>query len=114
MNSTPGRDEASYKEFLEAKIVEKDAEIKVLQEKVKQLQSEKGISSARDGLTFNSHTGLWSDQSGQLYCPKCLDKDKRNPLKNETYGWRCTAGGHYHSNPDRNPNLDPPPRDWQA
>src|SRR5258706_16471414 len=86
-------EQASYIEHLEAQVRELKVEID-------RLKKEKGISGPREGLTFNSHTGLWADAGGQLYCPKCLDGDKRNPLKIESHGWRCTAGAHYFSNPD--------------
>jgi hypothetical protein len=98
------RDEASYKAFLEDKVAQLEAQVKSLQEQIKQLQREKGISSAREGLTFNGHSGLWADQAGQLYCPKCLNSDKRNPLKTEQWGWRCTAAGHFFGN-DRRPEV---------
>jgi hypothetical protein len=94
------RDDASYIQHLESKVAELEAQIKQLEEEIKRLKKEKGLSSAREGLTFNPHTGLWSDPAGQLYCPTCLGDEKRNPLKVESHGWRCTAGNHYFPNPD--------------
>lgn len=107
MAMTP--DEASYVQALEAKVRELEAEIAKLELKIKNLLKEKGLSSARDGLTFNSHTGLWADPAGTLYCPTCLGDDKRNPIKIELpQGWRCSVlQRHYFSNPDYDPpNLN--------
>lgn len=98
------RDDASYIEHLEAKVAELEAQIRKLEDEIKRLRKEKGLSSAREGLTFNQRTGIWSDES-QHYCPKCLDKDKRNPLTTEKYGWRCGVCGDYTSNPDSPPPV---------
>ena len=95
-------DEASYKAFFEQRIAEKDAEIKRLRAEIDRLNVENGISSVRDGLTFNSRTGFWSDKADRAYCGTCLNKDKRNRLKSELpWGWRCSAvPAHYYGNPD--------------
>ena len=103
MAMTP--DEAGYVQALEAKIKELEAEIAKLQLKLKDLYKEKGLSSAREGLTFNKRTGIWTDQSGQEHCSKCLDREKRNPLTTEKYGWRCGVCGDYTSNPDAPPPV---------
>jgi hypothetical protein len=99
-------DNASFNDYVRSEFAKRDAEIARLQRELDELRKQKGLSSAREGLTFNSHTGLWADQAGTLYCPTCLNEDKRNPLKTEKYGWRCTAAEHYHSNPDRHPNEE--------
>ena len=105
-------EDASFKEFVKTKIAERDAviaerdaEIERLKRDIAELKKKKGISSAREGLTFDSHTGIWSDSSGNHFCPTCLNDEKRNPLMTEQQGWRCTAAGHYFHNPDA-----PPPR----
>jgi hypothetical protein len=96
------REDASYIESLETEIAKLRAEIEQKNAEIKRLKREKGISSAREGLSFNQHTGLWADQAGLLYCSTCLDQDKRNPMKSELpWGWRCSAvPKHYFSNPD--------------
>lgn len=100
--ATNERDEAAYKEFLEDKVAAQEAEIAGLKAQINELKKQRGISSARDGLTFDEHTGVWADQAGRLYCSSCLDQDKRNPMKTELpWGWRCSAQPkHYFSNPD--------------
>src|SRR5690242_15575287 len=96
------REEASYKQFLEDKVAKLEAEKKDLQEQIERLKREKGISSAREGLTFDQRHGVWLDASTQTrYCPKCLDEDKRNPLMDDKYHWRCNVCGKAYNNPDR-------------
>jgi hypothetical protein len=88
-------EDAAYIKSLEEELKKRDAEIE-------RLKREKGISGPREGLTFSSHTGIWSDASGKLhFCPTCLNQDKRNPLKIERDGWRCTSAAHYFGNPDK-------------
>jgi rubredoxin len=99
------RDDAAYIDHLESEVATLQAQNKQLEDEVKRLKKEKGLSSARDGLTFNKRTGIWTDASQTDYCPKCLDKDKRNPLRIEDDGWRCTACDEYYYNPD----APPPP-----
>lgn len=94
------RDDASYIQHLESKIGEFEAQIKELEVEVTRLKKEKGLSSAREGLTFGDRTGIWTDEAGRHYCPKCLDQEKRNPLTTEKYGWRCSVCNGYYSNPD--------------
>lgn len=107
-------DDASFKKYVQAQIAERDAviadrdaEIERLKREIAELRKKKGIPSARDGLTYNEHTGLWADQAGLLYCSTCLDQDKRNPMKTELpRGWRCSAvPKHYFSNPDDRPPV---------
>jgi hypothetical protein len=101
---TTPEQQAAYIEHLEAEIKNLKSQKGDLEAEITRLKKEKGLS--REGMTFNSHTGLWADDKGQLYCPTCLDKDKMNPLKVEPSGWRCTSGGHYFGNPDA-PRLEP-------
>jgi hypothetical protein len=92
-------DEASYRQHLEAEVEKLRAKIQEQEAEIDRLRNAKGLT--REDLEFNSHTGLWLDKkTGALYCPKCLDADKRNPLKDEGRGWRCYAGPHYFPNPD--------------
>lgn len=78
--------------------------IDYLESEIKRLKSEKGISGARDNLAFNTKTGTYVESpSGVHYCPKCLNKDKRHPLKDESYGWRCSVCDAYFPNPDAEP-----------
>ncbi len=92
--------DASYIEDLETQIAKLRAEIDNKDVEIKRLKKEKGLSSAREGLTFNDRTGIWTDKEGKHFCPTCLNDEKRNPLKTEERGWRCTAAGHYFGNPD--------------
>jgi len=102
--ATEERDEASYKQFLEVKVQEQETEIAGLKAQIAQLKKQRGISSAREGLAFNQRSGIWSDAAGITYCYKCLDKDKRNPLRVEApYGWRCGVCDAYYDNPDAPP-----------
>jgi hypothetical protein len=76
--------------------------IEHLQSEIKRLQKEKGISGIRDGLTFNGlKGGIWTDEKGQHYCPKCLDDNKRNPLWEDKYHFRCNVCGNAYSDPDK-------------
>src|SRR3990167_7977368 len=59
--------DASYIQSLEVEVAKLRAEIEQKDTEIKRLKREKGISSARDGLTFNQHTGLWADQAALLY-----------------------------------------------
>jgi hypothetical protein len=95
------RDEASFQEYLLAQVKAKDVEIAELKAEIRELQKQKGISSAREDLTFNTRFGIWSDKAGTQYCPNCLNEERRNPMKVERSGWRCTMGNHYFGNPDR-------------
>ena len=98
-------EDAAYVQDLEAKVEAFQAEVDKFRAESKQLRAEisrlQGIPAVRDGLTFDRRSGIYRDESGQEYCPTCLDKEKRNPMKGEDHGWRCTAGGHYFDNPDR-------------
>jgi hypothetical protein len=100
--ATNEREDAGFHDYLVEQIAAKDAEIARLKDEIAKLKKQKGISSPRESLTFNEHTGLWADQGGLLYCSTCLDQDKRNPMKSELpHGWRCSAvPKHYFSNPD--------------
>lgn len=83
------RDDASYIQHLEAKIKE-------LEEEIGRLRKEKGLSSVSQGLTFNPKTGTYVEASSGLhYCPKCLAKDKRHPLTDDDWGWRCNVCDAY-------------------
>jgi hypothetical protein len=96
------REDASFNDYLLAQVKAKDTEIASLKAEIAELQKQKGISSAREGLTFDAHTGIWTEKaSGVHYCPTCLNQERRNPLKVERAGWRCTMAGHYFGNPDR-------------
>jgi hypothetical protein len=99
------REEASYKEFLEAEIVKKDAEIASLKAQLAELKKQKGISNASEGLTFNKKTGLYLEPStGVHFCPKGIAQDKRHPLAEENeWGWRCHICDHFYPNPDAEP-----------
>jgi len=99
--------DASYIDDLETEIAKLRAEINNKDIEIKRLKKEKGLSSTREGLTFSTHTGLWADQAGLLYCSTCLGQDKRNPMKSELpWGWRCSAEPkHYFSNPDNRPPV---------
>lgn len=94
------QDEAGYKQFLEDKVAGQEAEIAGLKAQIAELKKQRGISSAREGLTFNDRTGIWTDKEGNNFCPTCLNNEKQNPLKTEERGWRCTAAGHYFENPN--------------
>lgn len=100
MAMTP--DEAGYVQALEAKVRELEAEIAKLEIKIKNLFQEKGLSSARDGLTQNDRTGTWVDAStGRHHCTRCLLKDdKRIPLNTEPHGWRCMVCNRFYEDPD--------------
>jgi hypothetical protein len=89
------RDDASYIQHLETKIAE-------LEKEVDRLRKEKGLSSAREGLAFDKKFGIWTDKAGDHFCPKCLDKEKRNPLTTEDWGWRCNVCDAFYGN-DREP-----------
>ena len=102
--------QAAYIADLEAKIEALQAENQQLKVEAERLKKEKGLT--REDLKFNPHTGLWSDASGALYCTACLDEDRRNPLKVESHGWRCTAKGHYFSNPDAPHPTARPRSNW--
>lgn len=90
------RDDAAYIDHLEAQIAK-------LEEEIKRLRKEKGLSSAVEGLTFNEKTGThFEASSGKHHCTKCLLKDdKRIPLKVEPHGWRCLICTKYYADPDR-------------
>lgn len=104
--------QAAYIAELEAKIEGLQAENQNLGVEIERLKKEKGLT--REDLAFNSHTGLWHDKSGQNYCSECLDKEKRNPLKNEDRGWRCTVCRRYYADPDRPPPVIRQRGSWQA
>src|SRR5258708_36110624 len=76
-----------------------------LEAEIKRLREEKGISGVNDGLTFNAKTGTYTDSAGAHYCSPCLAKDKRQPLKIESHGWRCMICRAYFSNPDNPPRV---------
>lgn len=67
-------DNASFNDYVRSEFARRDAEIARLQRELDELRKQKGLSSAREGLTFNSHTGLWADQTGALYCQTCLNR----------------------------------------
>jgi hypothetical protein len=92
---------------LKAENLHLKAQVNPLQREVDQLKERvrKAEEQKPNALTFNSHTGLFADASGLLYCPTCLGDEKRNPLKTEKYGWRCMVGGHFFSNPDSPPPI---------
>ena len=100
-------EDASFKKYIEeqiaerdAVIAERDAEIECLKHDIAELRKKKGISSAREGLTFNDKTGTHTDPSGKHFCTKCLDKEKRNQLKPEPHGWRCVICDWFYEDPD--------------
>lgn len=96
------RDDASYIQHLESEVAKLQTEVKKLEAEIKRLRREKGISSAREGLAFEKRTGVWLDSTHRTrYCPRCLDQEKRNPLMEDTYSWRCTVCGHAYTNPDK-------------
>jgi len=108
------REEAGWKQFLEAKVAEQEAQIASLKEQLEQLKRQKGISSARDGLTFNSKTGTHVDQAAKHYCTTCLSRDQRWELKVEPHGWRCMICKKYYSDPDRPEVVDHRPDSWMT
>ena len=76
---------------------------------LKRLKSEKGISDAQDGLTFNETTGTYTAHDGLHYCTRCLSDDKRSPLKNGQFGWHCMvckANFHDPARPYPNVSVD--------
>jgi hypothetical protein len=100
------RDDAAYIEHLEA-------QIRTLEEEVKRLQKEKGLSSASGGMTFNETTGTHEDASKKHFCTKCLLKDdKRIPLKTEPHGWRCLICTKYYADPNRPEQIHYPASDF--
>ena len=104
-------DELLAKRFDQAKYVEH------LEAEIKRLREEKGISGARDGLTFNNRTGTYTDSAGAHFCTPCLSKEKREPLKVERSGWRCMVCREYFSNPDSPPPVVRTrggPKSWMA
>ena len=106
-------EQASYIAHLESQVEKLQAKIGELEMEAGRLKKEKGLT--REDLKFNEHTGLYANAAGVLYCPKCLDSEKRNPLKKEKRGWRCTAGDHYFENPDApSPNVANGPGNWMA
>lgn len=94
-------EDASFNEYVRTEIAKRDAEIERLKREIAELKKQKGISSAREGLTFNDHFGIWADESGKHFCPKCVAQEKRNQLKIEQRGWRCTVCSTWYSNPDK-------------
>jgi hypothetical protein len=96
--------DAGYIEHLETEIKKLRAQIQERDAEIKGLRKEKGLSSAREGLTFQPRTGLYLEaSSGIHYCPKCLAKEKRHPLTDEEWGWRCHVCDAFYSNPDKAP-----------
>lgn len=91
-------EQAAYIAHLESEIAKFQTKIGELEIEITRLKKEKGLT--REDLSFNDHTGLYSDASGRLYCPTCVGDDKRNPLMVDKYVWRCTVGGHSFPNPD--------------
>jgi hypothetical protein len=111
-------EDAAYVQDLEAKVEAFQAKIDQLQAENKQLRMEvsrlKGAPAVRDGLEFSAHNGVWWE-AAQGYCTKCLDKEKRNPLKNESHGWRCMVCNWFYSDPDRPHDMTPRGGgDWMA
>lgn len=100
------RDEASYKQFLEDKVAEQEAEIVGLKAQIAELKKQRGISSAKEGMTFHQRYGIWTDKAGQHFCPNCMGNEKRNPLKTEEHGWRCHVCHKWFENPDRPIRVD--------
>jgi hypothetical protein len=99
-------DAAAEMQSLKAENLHLRAQVNPLQREVDKLKERvrKAEEQKSDALTFNPHTGLWADSSGQLYCPKCKSLGSRNPLKNEDYGWSCTAmSGHHFEKPGWEP-----------
>lgn len=95
-------EDKSYIAHLESEIERLQAENQQFRVEIERLKKEKGLSSAREGLTFNQRTGIYDDD-GSHFCPKCLDKEKRNPLRTEEHGWRCTVCDSYYADPDAPP-----------
>ena len=95
-------DDASFDQYVKAEIAKRDAEIERLKREIAELKKQKGISSVYEGLSFQDRQGIYTDEKGQGFCPTCLDREKRRPLKSELpWGWRCSADhNHYFSNPD--------------
>ena len=96
--------DAAYIESLETEIAKLRAQLQERDAEIKRLKKEKGVSSAREGLTFNPKTGTYVEgPSGLHYCTKCLAKDQRNPLADQDWGWRCHICDHFYPNPDAEP-----------
>ena len=75
--------------------------IKNLNVELERLKKEKGLSGPSDGLSFDDHKGIWSAKDGKHFCPKCLDKGKRNQLRtDDDDGWRCMVCDEFYYNPD--------------
>lgn len=72
-----------------------------LQREVEQLKERLRKVEEVDPLTHVQHTGLWTDPAGKLFCPKCHDQGKRNPVTTEKYGWRCHVCGKSYGDPNR-------------
>src|SRR5689334_13894294 len=97
-------EDAAYTQELEAKVEALQAKVDQLAAENKQLRAEishlKGVPAARDGLTFDRGGGVYRDQSGKEFCPKCLDREKRNPLHGDAYRWKCAVCGTGYPKPD--------------
>ena len=80
---TTRREDALYVEYL-------IAEIKKLESQVENLRKEKGISGAREKLSFDQTTGTYKEEGTSLrYCAKCLAEEKRSPMHDYGHGWQC-------------------------
>ncbi|HEX2649222.1 MAG TPA: hypothetical protein VHN19_04695 [Burkholderiales bacterium] len=83
--------------------------IQELESQIKRLRDEKGIPGAIGNLVWNDKRGIYESPDGKgKYCPACISKNKRAPLKVEQFGWRCMAAGcgKYFEDPD---NPEEPP-----
>jgi hypothetical protein len=96
----------SEADALLAKRFEQAKYIEHLEAEIAHLRKEKGISGIRDNLEFDTRTGTHVENpSGIHYCTKCLAGEKRHPMKDERFGWRCMVCGEYYSNPDKPPPV---------
>ena len=78
------------------------AEVNPLKLAIEKCKEKVAHLEAAPKLTFNQCTGTYADASGIHYCTKCeCENGKRNPLKNDTNGWRCMACKTYYPDPSR-------------
>lgn len=78
------------------------AYVQYLESEVQRLRSKSGESGASANLTFDATTGTYAGKEGLRYCARCITKDdKRSPLQNDAYGWKCPVCGKSYRDPSR-------------
>ena len=95
-------DLAKKEVMLKAQVQKLEAKVNPLEREIVQLKEKIAHLTGSPKLDFDQRTGAYVDASGQHYCTKCeCESGKRNPLKNDTNGWRCMACTKYFPDPSR-------------